>query len=184
MSKPNTDSDLLTDRQELYLQRQWTLIDGVKKLRGQLPLAICTALLGISGFFIGNRNLPSTEFERRAIASAVIAITILGLFFFRVIQLQYQYFYKKIWDMYEILNMTGSGFGESQPDSAEQARDIFLWSYIGVSVIGVLSLSAILLKEKPVVKIKQSTPIYAIDTCDLASLNRLDNGLGRQMTFL
>ena len=61
-----------------YLERQWELIEGNKKLRLQIPTVISTLLIAISAFYIQFEDKEVLE-NRWLITSLIILILLFGI---------------------------------------------------------------------------------------------------------
>lgn len=145
MTKSAISSEVIREAQVLYLNRQWSILDGIREYRTKAMLATGTLDLSITGFTLNSSSIPADSMQRVLIAAALALITLLGLGLFYAVRAQYMHHLKKIWHLYESLGMQGESFHGSEAKAHDQAWPLFIIGYLAISAIGLLCICAVVM---------------------------------------
>ncbi|MDH5727383.1 MAG: hypothetical protein OEZ58_00120 [Gammaproteobacteria bacterium] len=144
----------LQERQKLYLERQWALLEVLKKYNSKFPFLSAGTNLALVGFLL--------SFNLKGVSNVqvLLATNILGIFVIAILtgfsitfinslhkqiahrnrRINYLYSKMKIWHEDLVENATGS-----KPDSKEEdGFHIFTYANHVIGITGVVSIIAIL----------------------------------------
>lgn len=127
------------EKAQSFLQRQWELIEGNKKLRLQIPTVISTLLIAVTAFVV---KLDSKELDNLGalIVLLIILIAAFGLRGLRIIQDQYNYSDSKIKHLYREFKMD---YVESLwQDKYEKGTYLFNLGYASMILFAIIALIA------------------------------------------
>lgn len=135
----------IEEKQVKRLERQWELLEGIKRYRVQVPVLFVTVILTITAFTLSNKT---TVQPGPFIPFTCVVIALLGgfgLFTHRTVRKHYDYSCDKLDYLYRKLGMTGGEFEPEPIPVLERAGHIFLMGYIMIIAASAFSLAAVLL---------------------------------------
>ncbi len=136
------------DKELLYLQRRWQILDSTKQIRFQLSIVLGALLLGVTGF-IFSQKLNNNLLYGIGTSLFVLIFTLCGLVLLGTVHRQYLYSCNEIDYVYKQLDMTGSPFdyGDlyNKHNPAEKGQYIWIWSYIFILMIGLSCMLCLLI---------------------------------------
>lgn len=95
----------MDESQKMFLQRQWDLLEGNKKLRTYIPTMICTLIIGICVFYFHGENFKILSQARWVFVILVGLIGCFGIWMLALIHRQYNYSNAKISYLYKTFSM-------------------------------------------------------------------------------
>src|SRR6266496_2537725 len=98
------------ERQTLLLRRQWELLYGLKQQRNQLPVLVCTVLLGATAFVLNSSRLPSSKPQAFGICTLLLAIVATGVWVNSVLRARYEFVNNRIAYLYRRMGITGESY--------------------------------------------------------------------------
>jgi len=120
-----------------FLERQWELIEGNKKLRLQIPTVISSLLIAISGFIIQSNNTKLME-NRLLITIVILSIFIFGFVSLLIIHKQYNYSDKKISSLYLKFKLTD--LDDVRNKKLESGFNLFLLGYLSIILFSLFAI--------------------------------------------
>jgi len=136
------------DDEKIFLERQWQLLDGNKKLRLHIPTITSSLNIVIGSFYF--KSIVELKDSNWLFALIVLLISIFGLWALNTIQKQYNYSNSKIAYLYDKFKTNYlSDFkyelnGEEYGESHESGTPLFIIGYVSISLIGCLVFFGIL----------------------------------------
>lgn len=140
------------EKQILYLQRNWELLEVFKRYRMRIPSLISGAMLVLTSFVLQNRNTIAKETpELLGITSLVLLMGVLGCTMVYWIWKQYKFTNEKIDYLYKRLEMDDENFKSPKEKQKkerrllEKARRMFYAGYImigftcSICILGLIS---------------------------------------------
>lgn len=143
----------MDEDKKIFLERQWQLIDGNKKLRSQVVILICSLIIAISAFFFSHANMNLAATSKWLFATFVALLTLFGLLAFRLVHQQYTYSNDKIAFLYKKFEMDylkdlssddRSDRSDRDKKDYEYARGLFALGYLAIFLIGLSAFLAII----------------------------------------
>jgi len=138
----------MDDDKKMFLERQWQLLDGNKKLRVHIPTITSSLNIVIGSFYF--KSIGELKDQNLLFALIILLISIFGFWALKTIQKQYNYSNSKIdylYDKFKInyLSEFKHGLnGEECEEKYENGTSLFLIGYVSISLIGCLVFLGIL----------------------------------------
>ena len=154
---PQTLALIMTEYTTLYLQRQWELLEGHKKLRLRIPTVCCTLSLAVTGFY-----LNSAAGSKAANASVYflvfeIILWVFGVWTLTLIRGQYNFsnevidmtykkigldsFISEISENRDVQKNKSPGIpSENQDCRYSDGKNLFLIGYVSMSLFCAVSI--------------------------------------------
>jgi len=134
----------MEDNKKIFLERQWQLLDGNKKLRAHIPTITSSLNIVIGSFYF--KSINALKDSNCLFALIVFMISIFGLCALVTVQKQYNYSNSKIGHLYEKFEITYlSDFkyesnGEKHGVEYEHETGAYLFNigYVSIILIGFL----------------------------------------------
>lgn len=126
--------------EKMFLERQWQLLDGNKKLRTHIPTITSSLNIVIGSFYF--KSTVELKDSSWLFALIVLLISIFGLCALNTIQKQYNYSNSKIGYLYDkfktnyLCEFKYKMNGEEHGDKYESGTPLFIIGYVSISLIG------------------------------------------------
>ena len=136
------------DYNKMFLERQWQLLDGNKKLRVHIPTITSSLNIVIGSFYF--KSIDELKDQNVLFALIVLSISIFGFWALKIIKEQYNYSNSKINYLYgkfkiNYLSEFKHGLNREEcEEKYENGTSLFLIGYVSIILIGCLVLLGIL----------------------------------------
>jgi len=134
--------------EKMFLERQWQLLDGNKKLRTHIPTVTSSLNIVIGSFYF--KSIVELQNSSWLFALIVLLISAFGLWALNTIQKQYNYSNSKIgylYDKFETNYLSEFEYkldGKEHGEKHESGTPLFIIGYVSISLIGCLLFFGIL----------------------------------------
>ena len=138
----------MDDDKKIFLERQWQLLDGNKKLRAHIPTITSSLNIVIGSFYF--KSINELKDSNLWFAFIVTLISIFGYLALKIIQEQYKYSNLKIEHLYKkfdinyLSDFDGKLNGTKLRVEYETGEHLFKIGYRSIILIGILVVFGIL----------------------------------------
>lgn len=126
---------------QVFLQRQWELIEGNKKLRIQIPTVVSTLLIAVTAFVASKGSGELDDVWLLIMMILVLLIVFFGIRSLEIIEKQYKYCNKKIDHLYKKFRI--NYINEIREYKYECSTYLFNLGYASIGLFGLIALIAL-----------------------------------------
>lgn len=147
MSDNDSQNEMIevTDRELDYrfLERQWALLDSVKKLRMQVPLVTIGLILAITSTFVGLVNAHNIEITKVIATLFVGVVSCVGIQFYRMVLRLYIMRNNDIAHLYKKIGITSDHYSEAHSSKMDNGKSLFHFMMFVVVMMAVACIATI-----------------------------------------
>jgi len=126
-----------------FLQRQWDLLDSVKRLRMQVPIITIGLILGITSSYVGLQDHNNIANLKLVAVIFVCLVSIVGIKFYLMVIKLYVMRVNNIEHLYKRIGVTEDHYSKLQNSKTDNGISLFHFMLFVVLAISLASVATI-----------------------------------------